>query len=83
MRRAFPRVDGRRIAGPDSKRVIVLAVSLLLPRSARPVPDMQAILRRAASLVVLVALLAGCGSKGPLFLPSPEGQPRTDNNQRR
>lgn len=83
MSRAFPGLTVRRIAGPRSKRVIVLVVSVLLPRPALPVPDMQAILRRAAGLVLLIALLAGCGSKGPLFLPTPEGQPRTDNDQRR
>ncbi|MCG6656550.1 lipoprotein [Halomonas campisalis] len=26
-------------------------------------------MRQAASLAVLLALLAGCGQKGPLFLP--------------
>ena len=36
---------------------------------------MQAILLRAASLALAVVLLAACGSKGPLYLPSPEKPP--------
>ena len=38
-------------------------------------------MRRAASLLMLLALLAGCGTKGPLYLP--DEKPRTDNNARR
>jgi predicted small lipoprotein YifL len=31
-------------------------------------------MRRLAALLVLVAVLAACGTKGPLYLPPPEGQ---------
>ncbi len=44
-------------------------------------PAMQAILLRAASLVLAAALLAACGSKGPLYLP-PSAQPPSDKPQR-
>ena len=33
--------------------------------------------------VLLVALLAGCGTKGDLYLPEPERKPQTDSNSRR
>jgi predicted small lipoprotein YifL len=38
-------------------------------------------MRRAASLMLLLVLLAGCGTKGPLYLPDEKA--RTDNNARR
>jgi hypothetical protein len=38
--------------------------------------------QRILPAVVLVLLLAGCGSKGALYLP-PSDQPRSDNNTRR
>ena len=42
---------------------------------------MQALLLRAAALALAVVLLAACGSKGPLFLPTPP-QPASDKPQR-
>ena len=38
-------------------------------------------LRRVATLLALLALLAGCGTRGPLYLP--DDPQKTDNNSRR
>ncbi len=42
---------------------------------------MQAFLLRATGIALALALLAACGSKGPLYLPSP-AQPPSDKTQR-
>jgi predicted small lipoprotein YifL len=38
-------------------------------------------MRRVATVLALLAILAGCGTKGPLYLP--DETPKTDNNSRR
>jgi predicted small lipoprotein YifL len=39
-------------------------------------------MRRAAGILLLIALVAGCGSKGALYLPDAADK-RSDNNPRR
>jgi predicted small lipoprotein YifL len=34
----------------------------------------KSIMRRVAAFLVLVVVLAACGTKGALYLPPPEGQ---------
>ena len=40
-------------------------------------------MRFTFTAVLLIALLAGCGTKGDLYLPEPERKPQTDSNSRR
>ncbi len=37
------------------------------------------IMRRAASLIVVLFALSACGTKGALYLPPPEQKPQQDN----
>jgi len=36
-------------------------------------------MRRAVGLLLVLFFLAGCGNKGPLYLPSPEKNPQQDS----
>jgi len=54
----------------------------LIPCRNRQLLNLQPLtLRRVAILLSLLALLAGCGTKGALYLP--DDQQKTDNNSRR